>query len=280
MLPARRPRRLVMVTRIVALLLAVLFGLVACTSAASRGNGAAFVADSGPLDAVVKRTFTTYGVPLRSGRVLTEMTVAYETYGRLAPDGRNAIVIAHGFTSSGHAAGKYSPNDRTAGWWDGLIGPGKAIDTNRYYVVASNMLGSSYGSTAPASVNPATGKPYGPDFPDITVRDIVGAQRLLLSALGPNWNGGWHYERGGIPETMTEIRYETLMRYGANELLAVTIPDPAQREARLREMAAAWAREFDPNSMVTLRKALDSYNTELQLRAIRAKVLYVLSRTD
>jgi homoserine O-acetyltransferase len=325
-----------MVTRIVALLLAVLFGLVACTSAASRGNGAAFVADSGPLDAVVKRTFTTYGVPLRSGRVLTEMTLAYETYGRLAPDGRNAILITHGFTSSGHAAGKYSPNDRTAGWWDGLIGPGKAIDTNRYYVVASNMLGSSYGSTAPASVNPATGKPYGPDFPDITVRDIVGAQRLLLSALGvshlvavagpsyggfqafqwgvtypdfmngivsvvsqprfrssdttaamvsrfaldPNWNGGWHYERGGIPETMTEIRYETLMRYGANELLAVTIPDPAQREARLREMAAAWAREFDPNSMVTLRKALDSYNTEPQLRAIRAKVLYVLSRTD
>ena len=326
-----------MPTRIVALLLAVLVGLVACTTAAPRGNGSALVADSGPLDGVVKRTFTAYGFPLQSGRVLPEMTLAYETYGRLAPDGRNAILITHGGTASGHAAGKYSPTDRAPGWWDGLIGPGKAIDTNRYFVVASNMLGSSYGSTGPSSIDPATNKPYGPDFPDITMRDIIEAQRLLLSALGinhlvavagpsyggfqafqwgvtypdfmngivsvvsqprpradrepiskmvarfatdPNWNNGWHYDRGGIVPTLTEVRYETLMRYGANEMLAVTIPDQAQREAAIRQRAEAWAREFDPNSMVTLRKAQDSYNTEPQLRAIRAKVLYVLSRTD
>ena len=114
------------------------------------------------------------------------MSLAYETYGRLAPDGRNAILVTHGFTSSQHAAGKYSPSDPTAGSWDGLIGPGKAIDTTRFFVVSSNMLGSSYGSTAPASPNPATGKPYGPDFPDITVRDIVRAQKLLLAALNVN----------------------------------------------------------------------------------------------
>jgi homoserine O-acetyltransferase len=326
-----------MAIRLVAvLLLALVIGSTGCSTAPSRANGSALVADSGALDTVVKRTFTAYGFRLQNGRVLPEMTLAYETYGRLAPDGRNAILVTHGFTSSGHAAGKYSPNDKTSGWWDGLVGPGKAIDTNRYFVVSSNMLGSSYGTTGPASINPATGKRYGPDFPAISVRDIVEAQRLLLDALGvdhlvavagpsyggfqafqwavaypdfmsgivpvvtqprtrgmrstneltsrfekdPNWNGGWHYDRGGIVPTLTEVRYETLLRYGANELLAVTIPDLAEREARLRDMAAAWAREFDPNSMITLRRALETFDTEPEFGRIRAKVLYVLSRTD
>jgi homoserine O-acetyltransferase len=326
-----------MPTRMLALLLALLLGLAACTTAPPRGNGSALVAESGPLDGVVKRTFTSYGFRLQSGRVLPEMMLAYETYGRLAPDGRNAILITHGFTSSGHAAGKYSPGDRSAGWWDGLIGPGKAIDTNRYFVVSSNMLGSSYGSTGPSSINPATGKPYGPDFPVMTVRDIVEAQRLLLSGLGvnhlvavagpsyggfqafqwavsypdfmlgivpvvtqpklradaepaavmasrfaadPNWNGGWHYERGGILPTLTEVRYRTLLRDGANERYAATIPDAAEREAHIRRLAEAWAREFDPNSMITLRRARATFDTEPDFPKIRARVLYVLSRTD
>ncbi|OLB97093.1 MAG: hypothetical protein AUH30_11070 [Candidatus Rokubacteria bacterium 13_1_40CM_68_15] len=314
-----------------------LVALAGCTTAAPPVNGSALAVDSASMDAVVKRTFTTYGFRLASGRVLPEMTLAYETYGRLAPDGRNAVLVTHGFTSSAHAAGKYTPEDRAAGSWDGLIGPGKAIDTNRYFVVSSNMLGSSYGSTGPPSTNPATGKPYGPDFPDITVRDIVAAQRLLLSALGvthlvavagpsyggfqafqwavsypkfmdgivavvtapkmrtdmepveavvrrfavdPNWNNGWHYDRGGIAATMATVRYETLTRYGANEWLAVSIPDQAQREMRMREMSAAWAREFDPNSMVTLRKALTTFDTVGDFTKIRARILYVLSRTD
>ena len=112
------------------------------------------------------------------------VTIAYETYGQLAPDGRNAILITHGFTNSHHAAGRYDETDPSPGWWDGVIGPGKAIDTNRLYVVSSNMLGSSYGSTNPASVNPATGIPYGPDFPELAVEDIVGAQKALVDALG------------------------------------------------------------------------------------------------
>jgi len=308
-----------MALRLLALLLAFVIGLAGCTTAPPRGNGSALVADTGPLDAVVKRTFTAYGFRLQSGQVLPEMTLAYETYGRLAPDGRNAILITHGFTSSGHAAGKYSPSDNAPGWWDGLIGPGKAIDTNRYFVVASNMLGSSYGSTAPASINPTTGKRYGPDFPDITLRDIVAAQKAMLDALGvkhlvavagpsfggyqafqwavtypevmhgvvavvtapkgsggqeavdtlrtrlasdPAWNGGWHYDHGGIVETMTAQRVETLQRYGTSEVLARTIADPAARDSALRRQAAAWAREFDPNSLLALRKASVIFDAE------------------
>jgi homoserine O-acetyltransferase len=305
-------------------------------AAAPGGNGAALVA-SPPMESVVKRTWTTRDFRLESGHVLPELTLAYETYGRLAADGRNAILVTHGFTSSGHAAGKYSPDDASAGWWDGLIGPGKALDTNRYFVVASNMLGSSYGSTAPASVDPRTGKRYGPDFPDISLRDIVAAQKGLLDALGvkhlvavagpsfggyqafqwavtypdamhgivavvtaprgsggpeavetlrkrlaadPAWNGGWHYDHGGIVDTLTALRVETLQRYGTSELLARTIADPVAREAELRRQAAAWAKEFDPNSLLALRKASVRFDAERDFDKIRAKVLYVLSRTD
>src|SRR5580765_9060425 len=160
--------------------------LSACVETRSthtNGNGG----DANPpdsLDRVLSRTFTVQAFKLESGQVLPEMTLAYETYGRLAPGGRNAILVTHGFTSSQHAAGKHAVTDTTVGWWDGLIGPGKAIDTDRYFVVSSNMLGSSFGSTAPKSTNPKTGKPYGPDFPDITLRDIVVAQKTLLEGLG------------------------------------------------------------------------------------------------
>src|SRR2546428_2104537 len=115
----------------------------ACPPAAPTNQGAASVAgDSSPLDNVVKRTFTAYGFKLDSGRVLPEMSLAYETYGRLAPDGRNAILVTHGFTSSQHAAGKYTPADATAGSWEGLTGPGTAIATTRSSVEASDQVGS------------------------------------------------------------------------------------------------------------------------------------------
>jgi homoserine O-acetyltransferase len=123
-------------------------------------------------------------VTLESGQILPEVTIAYETYGQLAPDGRNAILITHGYTNNHHAAGRYYPTDPLPGWWDRLIGPGKAIDTTRFFVVSSNTLGSCYGTTGPASVNPTTGKFYGPEFPTVTMRDIVSAQRQLLERLG------------------------------------------------------------------------------------------------
>jgi homoserine O-acetyltransferase len=121
---------------------------------------------------------------LESGQVLSDVTMAYETYGQLAPDGRNAILIAHGYTSNHHAAGRSHASTLQPGWWDRLIGPGKAIDTTHFFVVSSNALGSCYGTTGPASLNPSTGKPYGPEFPDISMRDIITAQRELLGYLG------------------------------------------------------------------------------------------------
>ena len=114
-------------------------------------------ADGDPLktrtDVLTLRDFR-----LESGTVMPEVRIAYETYGTLAPDGRNAVLLTHGYTSSQHMAGKRGANG-AEGSWDGLVGPGKAIDTDRLFVVSSNMLGSSYGSTNPASTNPATGKP-------------------------------------------------------------------------------------------------------------------------
>jgi len=136
------------------------------------------------IGSVEDRFFTLRDFPVGDGTVLPEATIVYETYGRLAPRGRNAVLITHGYTGSHHAAGHNPANGNLPGSWDGLIGPGKAIDTDRLFVVASNMLGSSYGSTNAASLNPATGQPYGPDFPAITVRDIVAAQKALLASLG------------------------------------------------------------------------------------------------
>jgi len=140
------------------------------------------MANESGLGLVEIKSFTSRNFRLQSGEVLPELKLAYETYGTLAPDGRNAILVTHGYTSSQHAAGLDANGE--AGWWDALIGPRKAIDTNKYFVVSSNMLGSSYGSTAPASINPKTGKLYGPDFPAYTLVDIVTAQRMLVGALG------------------------------------------------------------------------------------------------
>src|SRR5438132_7328300 len=136
------------------------------------------------LGTVEDQSFVISNFRLQSGAVMAEAKIAYETYGRLAADGRNAVLITHGYTSSHHAAGRSPANGDLPGWWDGLIGPGKAIDTDRLFIVSSNMLGSSFGSTNGASINPRTGKPYGPDFPAITVRDIVAAEKALLEMLG------------------------------------------------------------------------------------------------
>lgn len=114
---------------------------------------------------------------LDCGRRLSPLTVAYETWGTLGPDRSNAILVCHALTGSSHAGG-------TGGWWSGLIGPGKALDTTRYFVVCPNILGSCYGTTGPASVDPLTGNRYGAAFPPITVRDMVRAQKGLLDALG------------------------------------------------------------------------------------------------
>ena len=291
----------------------------------------------GELLKVQKHIFTTGDFKLLSGTVMPEVTIAYETYSTLAPDGRNAVLLTHGYTSSQHMAGRYGEKDGAEGSWDGLVGPGKAIDTDRLFVVSSNMLGSSYGSTNPAFTNPATGKPYGPDFPDITLVDIVNAQKALLDHLGvkhlvavagpsfggyqtyqwgvsypdfmdglvpvvsapkgsggeaavkslvdalakdPNWNGGWYYDKGGVSGILTEMRVATLKRYGIDEQLAEKFPDKDAREAAIKKRAESWAKVFDANSLVVLRKASVRFDAEKDMPKIKAKVLYVLSRTD
>src|SRR5256712_4815228 len=217
--------------------------LSACAEVpASRTNGADMT-PSDSLERVVSRTFTVTSFKLESGRVLPELTLAYESYGRLAADGRNAILVTHGFTSNHHAAGEYAATDPTPGWWDGLIGAGKAIDTNRYFVVSSNMLGSSYGSTAPKSVNPSTGKPYGPDFPDITLRAIIGAQKIMLDGLGVRHLvavAGPSY--GGYQSFQWAVTYPTFM---SGVVPVVTAPKGSGGEAAVKSLVDRLAT--DPN---------------------------------
>ena len=137
---------------------------------------------------------------LDCGQTLAPVSIAYETYGRLNADGTNAILICHALSGDAHAAGEgvydreilrripfyRAMRSGRPGWWDGMVGPGKAFDTDRYFVVCSNVLGSCYGSTGPSSVNPQTGKPWQASFPQVTVRDMVRAQHRLLQKLGVN----------------------------------------------------------------------------------------------
>ena len=272
-------------------------------------------------------------IPLRLGGTLRAAELAYVTYGTLAPDGRNAVLLTHGYTSSHLFA---DGGGASEGTWAELVGPGRPIDTDRCFVVSSNMLGSSYGSTAPRSIDPTSGRRYGPKFPALTVADIVAAQRLLLERLGvkhliavvgpsyggvqaftwgveypdfmtglvpvvtgvrspevgsverlrarfsadPNWNGGNYYDNGGITGTMTALREETLRNYGIEAQLADRFPDPAALAAEVTRQARAWAGEFDANSMLALGAASRLYYLTAELARIKARVLYVLSRTD
>ncbi|MEI8351010.1 MAG: homoserine O-acetyltransferase [bacterium] len=124
------------------------------------------------------------GLTLENGGVLPELVVAYEAYGNLSPARDNVVFICHALTGDAHAAGCHSPDDRTPGWWDDMIGPGKGLDTNHFHVICANILGGCKGTTGPASINPATGQPYGAAFPAITIGDIVDAHYLFLKHLG------------------------------------------------------------------------------------------------
>lgn len=124
------------------------------------------------------------GLKLENGGSLPELMIAYESYGALNAAGDNAVFICHALTGDAHAAGYHSPTDKSPGWWDDMIGPGKGLDTNRFHVICANILGGCKGTTGPSSINPATGFPYGAEFPAITIGDIVHAQYLLLRHLG------------------------------------------------------------------------------------------------
>ncbi|MEW5771951.1 MAG: homoserine O-acetyltransferase [Thermodesulfobacteriota bacterium] len=142
----------------------------------------------GSVGRVEKKHFTFAEPPARMelecGRPLGPVTLAYETYGALAPAADNAILVCHALSGDSHAAGYYDVADRKPGWWDLYVGPGKAFDTDRYFVVCSNVIGGCMGSTGPGSVNPETGRPWGLDFPMLTIGDWVEAQRALVEHLG------------------------------------------------------------------------------------------------
>ncbi len=123
-------------------------------------------------------------LPLMSGRVLPGFRLAYETYGQLNANRDNAILLLHALSGDAHAAGYHSPTDRKPGWWDDMIGPGRAFDTDKYFFICSNVLGGCKGSTGPNSVNPLTGKRWASDFPVITIADMVAAQVRLIDYLG------------------------------------------------------------------------------------------------
>ncbi|MBN1464958.1 homoserine O-acetyltransferase [candidate division KSB1 bacterium] len=137
---------------------------------------------------LVRRQYFTFAeppneMPLESGEKLGPITLAYETYGSLNREKNNAILIAHALSGDSHAAGYYSADERKRGWWDFMIGPGRSIDTNKYFVICSNALAGCQGSTGPSSLNP-TGKRYNLSFPVITIGDMVRAQTHLIDALG------------------------------------------------------------------------------------------------
>jgi len=123
-------------------------------------------------------------LPLQSGASVRDYTLAYETYGELNADRSNAVLICHALNASHHVAGTYEGQNKSEGWWDNMIGPGKPVDTQRFFVIGVNNLGSCFGSTGPMHVNPDTGRIYGADFPVVTVEDWVNAQARLLDALG------------------------------------------------------------------------------------------------
>jgi homoserine O-acetyltransferase len=272
---------------------------------------------------IVHANFSFRNFRLASGEVLPDVTIAYVTRGSLGPDGKNAMLVTHGYTSGPRTI---EPGVASSeGAWSSLVGPGAPIDTDKYFVVCSNMLGSSYGSTNAASIDPRTGKPYGSTFPHISVADIVTAQHRLLAHLGvkhlravvgpsyggfqafqwgvtfpdfmdgivpvvtsplppqsdrveglmkwfgpdPNWNNGDYYENGGVKETMTRLRIDTLTRYGLAK-------DPDE----MHRIASGWADVFDANSLFILGRAMETYDIVRDYAKIRVPVLYVLSTTD
>ncbi|MDB6094301.1 MAG: homoserine O-acetyltransferase [Verrucomicrobia bacterium] len=174
----------------------------------SRLNAAGEVGLVTPRDYVCSRPFT-----FKSGQVLPGFTLRYETYGELNTTRDNAILICHALSGDHHCAGVHSAEDRKPGWWDNLIGPGKAVDTNRFFVVCANVLGGCVGSSGPSSNNPETGRPYGISFPFVTILDMVRAQKLLLDHLGVTMlHGVIGGSMGGMQALLFAIEFPGFVR--------------------------------------------------------------------
>ena len=195
---------------------------------------------------IVKEESITLNVDLRleSGRILGPVTQVYETYGTLNSDASNAILVAHAWTGSAHLAGKSFEEDTKVGWWDAIVGPGRLLDTDRFFVICPNVIGSCYGSTGPASINPRTGKRYNLSFPVVTVRDMVRAQALLLDHLGIN---KLVTVLGGSMGGMQALEWGTQYPDRVSSIIALaTTPAPSPQAISLNAIAR-WAIFNDPD---------------------------------
>ena len=199
-----------------------------------------------PGDPPGNRQFYTLERPhsfeLEGGGALREVTLAYETWGELAPDGSNAVLICHALTGDSHAAGDAGHGHPTPGWWGEMVGPGKALDTDELYVVCANVLGGCQGTTGPASPNPDTGEPYGSSFPTVTVRDIVRTQRRLADHLGVR---RWLTVVGGSMGAMQALEW------------GVMFPDRVSSVCSLAGCMAASAQQIGWSAVGRTALALD-----------------------
>jgi len=180
----------------------------------------------------------------KSGQTIQGFTLRYETYGTLNATRDNAVLVCHALSGDHHCAGWHSPSDRKPGWWNNLIGPGKAVDTRRFFVVCANVLGGCQGSTGPSSIEPATGRPYGIRFPFVTIPDMVYAQKLLLDRLGV---AELHAVMGGSMGGMTALmfameypqftRRQVIMASTANESAQAIAFNEVGRQAIMQDPA-------------------------------------------
>lgn len=172
---------------------------------------------------------------LKSGEILPQYDLVYETYGTLNADKSNAVLICHALSGNHHVAGKYSEDDKYPGWWDNFIGPGKPLDTNKFFVIGLNNLGGCHGSSGPSSVNQATGKPWGSAFPIVTVEDWVNSQAKLLDYLGITQLaavvGG---SLGGMQGLQWTIAYPDRVRYA---LIIASAPNLTAQNMAFNEVA-------------------------------------------
>ncbi|MBQ0760762.1 MAG: homoserine O-acetyltransferase [Zhongshania sp.] len=172
-------------------------------------------ADNNSVGIVVPQTLH-FDQPLQlaCGRALPEHDIIYETYGKLNADKSNGILICHALSGHHHAAGKHSEDDRKTGWWDSCIGPGKPIDTNVFFVLSINNIGGCNGSTGPTSINPDTGKPWGPDFPPLRCRDWVESQYLMMQHFGiTQWAAIIGGSLGGMQAMRWALEYPDALRH-------------------------------------------------------------------
>jgi homoserine O-acetyltransferase len=183
-------------------------------------------------------------INLESGRSLPQFDLIYETYGELNADKSNAVLICHALSGDHHAAGYHNMSDKKPGWWDNAIGPGKTIDTNQFFVVCLNNLGGCKGSTGPSSLNPETGKIYGPDFPIVTVADWVKSQAILADNLGiAQWAAVVGGSLGGMQALQWAISLPERLRH---VLIIAAAPKLSAQNIAFNEVART-AIKSDPD---------------------------------